>query len=193
MQHPSAKNGNWIVHEYDTQAFSSRDLPWPMGGVGDPTHRTMQETLMTDPARIVLTIHPPEDQAADLDALAATADLLDDLQRDLAQRYPTTTFSGTSDTRGDLIQIVGEVAQHAYTNKAEYAALMGSLLAAIKLLSSHRRIGKLELQRGDQKLTIENADRAVVEQQIQAFYEQAEEAEEPQTTTIYIPIERDRE
>ena len=142
MHHPSAKTVKRIVHEHDTHAFSSRDMPWPMGGAGDPTHRTMQETLMTDPARIVLTIHPPEDQAEDLDTLAVTSDLLDDLQRDLAQRYPTATFSGTSDTRGDLIQIVGDVAQHAYTNATAYATLIGPFLTAIKLRLSYWRVAR---------------------------------------------------
>ena len=143
---------------------------------------------MTDPARIVLTIHPPEAQAEDLDALAATADLLDDLQRDLTQRYPTATFSGTSDTRGDLIQIVGDVVQEAYTNNTAYGLWIAALLTTLKALSSHRRVGKVELQRGAQKLTIENADRAVVEQQIQAFHDRAEDAAAPPTTTISITI-----
>lgn len=148
---------------------------------------------MTEPAQIMLVVQPGAEVADDMEAVAAAADTLEELKRHLTQKYPNATRSGTSDTRGDLIQILGDLTQHAYTNKAEYAALIGSLLAAIKLLSSHRRIGKLELQRGDQKLTIENADRAVVEQRIKDFHEQAEEAEEPKTTTIYIPIERDRE
>lgn len=147
---------------------------------------------MIEPAQIVLVVQPGAEVADDMEAIAAAADTLDELKQHLTQKYPDATLSGISDTRGDLIQILGDLAQHAYANKAEYAALIGSLLTAIKMLSSHRRIGKLELQRGDQKLTIENADRAVVEQQIKDFHEQAEEAEEPKTTTIYIPIEQDR-
>ncbi|MCS6938159.1 MAG: hypothetical protein RMJ55_15525 [Roseiflexaceae bacterium] len=121
---------------------------------------------MTD--RILLQVLPVEEESEDLETTAAAVDLTDQARRALAaEGYAVRPVS--DGMRGDLLEIVTRLAQAAVDHKAELAALITAAIATLGKLSEHRRIGKLEISRGNEKLVIENADRAVVERTVREF------------------------
>lgn len=123
---------------------------------------------MTD--RILLQVLPVDEESEDLETTAAAVELTDQARRALAaEGYAVRPASDGA--RGDLLEIVTGLAQTAVDHKAELAALITAAIAALDKLSKHRRVGKLEISRGNEKVVIENTDRAIVERMVREFVE----------------------
>lgn len=120
--------------------------------------------------RILLQALPVEEESEDLETTAAAVELTDQARRALAaEGYAVRPVSDGA--RGDLLEIVTGLAQTAVDHKAELAALITAAIATLDKLSKHRRVGKLEISRGNEKVVIENTDRAVVERMVREFVE----------------------
>jgi hypothetical protein len=111
-------------------------------------------------AEVQVEFIPDEHEDDDLETIAIAHEAAQETQRELSQNADLEVGLIADNTRNGLIFQVGQaLAEH----QAEIQVWIGLLLTTAKVLSSHRRVKKVEVKVGDTTLVVEDADRATVE------------------------------
>ncbi len=138
-----------------------------------------------EPITITLEIVPAPEESEDVETVAAAGELLDETRNALvAEGYRAQPLSDGQ--RGDLLQIVLDLAQQASGHQVELGALLTAAITTLTTLSKQRRVGKIEISRGDEKLLIEDTDRAVVERVTRTFAERTINSSAPTRVTASV-------
>ena len=138
-----------------------------------------------EPITITLALVPAPEESESVETIAAAVELLDETRLALvAAGYQAQPISDGQ--RGDLLQIAFDLAQQVTGHQVELGALLTVAITTLTTLSKHRRVGKLELSRGDEKVIIEDTDRAVVERVTRAFAERTAASRAPTRITASV-------